>query len=331
MPAVSLLTAGRRGPRAIPVAVVVLTALTGLSGCAGPHYVLSRPLDVPTVTAPTVSVTRNVVLVSVDGLRPDAIDRFAAPTLQRLMREGSYSLLARTIMPSTTLPSHTSMLSGEPPDQHGVLWNNVTSAKTDVVEFSTVFSVARAHGYHTAAFFSKAKFSPLQRPGTLDYSQAPGGWWGRWSSERTVDDVRAYLQTERPNVLFVHLSDADAAGHSSGWMSNAYGRAVQATDAALAQLLVAAEEAYGVGNYSVLVTADHGGHGYGHGTKDARDVTIPWIAWGQGVKVGVLDEKIDTFDTAPTVLWLLGVEAPKSWDGAPVVEAFHALVPTAAE
>jgi arylsulfatase A-like enzyme len=333
MRAVSRLTADRRGSRAIPVAILILTTFTGLSGCAGPHYVLSRPLDLANLTAPVASVTRNVVLVSIDGLRPDAIDRFTAPTLRRLMREGSYSLSARTVMPSTTLPSHTSMLSGEPPDQHGVLWNNVTSAQTDVVEFSTVFSVARAHGYRTAAFFSKAKFSPLQRPGTLDYSQAPGGWFGRWSSERTVHDVRAHLQTERPNVLFVHLSDPDRAGHSSGWMSDAYGRAVQATDTALGQLLAAAEEAYGAGNYSVLVTADHGGHGYGHGTSDPHDVMIPWIAWGRGVNAGALkDVSIDTFDTAPTVLWLLGVEEPEGWDGVPVVEAFRPLTtPTAAD
>jgi predicted AlkP superfamily pyrophosphatase or phosphodiesterase len=331
MPAVSRFTTDRRGRRATPALILTLTALTGLSGCAGPHYVLSRPLEIPAATAPAISVTKNVVLVSIDGLRPDAIDRFSAPTLQRLMREGSYSLDARTIMPSTTLPSHTSMLSGEPPEEHGVLWNNVASAKADVVEFSTVFSVARQHGYKTAAFFSKAKFSPLQRPGTLDYSQAPGGWFGRWSSERTVHDARAYLQKERPNLLFVHFSDADSAGHGSGWMSAAYGRAVQTTDAALGQLLAAAEETYGAGNYSVLVTADHGGHDYGHGTKDARDVNIPWIAWGQGVKAGVIDEKIDTYDTAPTVLWLLGVKEPDGWDGEPVVEAFRPLAPTSAD
>lgn len=304
---------------------IVLTALTGLSGCAGPHYMSSGPFEVPTASAPKLSVTQNVVLVSIDGLRPDAIDHFGATTLQRLMREGSYSLSARTIMPSTTLPSHTSMLSGEPPDAHGVLWNNVASAKKDVVEFSTVFSVARQHGYRTAAFFSKAKFSPLQRPGTLDYSQAPGGWFGRWSSARTVGDVRQHLLANKPNLLFVHLSDPDRAGHSSGWMSPEYGRAVQVTDVALGQLLTAADEAYGVGNYSLLVTADHGGHNYGHGTKDDRDVKIPWIAWGRGVNAGVLDESIDTYDTAPTVLWLLGVQEPDEWDGEAVTDAFHAV------
>jgi predicted AlkP superfamily pyrophosphatase or phosphodiesterase len=315
---------GMRG--AVRLVTLSLTAATGLSGCAGPHYLTSRPLDLTAVKAPTASITRNVILVSIDGLRPDAIDKFAAPTLQRLMREGSYSLSARTIMPSSTLPSHTSMLSGEPPEQHHVTWNNVVTAEKDVVEFSTVFSVARANGYRTAAFFSKAKFSPLQRPGSLDYSQAPGGWFGKWASARTVHDVRTYLKTERPNLLFVHLSDADSAGHSSGWMSAAYGRAVQATDTAVGQILDAAEETYGAGNYSILVTADHGGHGNGHGTKDPLDVTIPWIAWGRGVAAGAMkDVTINTFDTAPTVLWLLGIDKPEAWDGVPVLKAFHPI------
>jgi len=313
------------------LSALAVVSIVVVAACS-PHYVLSRPLDIAGVIAPAPSLTKNVLLVSIDGLRPDAIAKFGAPTLQRLIREGSYSLRARTIMPSTTLPSHTSMLSGERPDEHGVVWNNVTSAQLQTVEFPTLFSVAREHGYRTAAFFSKAKFSPLQRPGTLDYSQAPGGWFGKWSSERTVTDVRAHLETHKPNVLFVHLSDPDSAGHSSGWMSDAYGRAVRDTDTALALLLLSAEKAYGAGNYSVIVTADHGGHNYGHGTSDPQDVNIPWIAWGRGVNAGEdLDgEDIETIDTAPTVLWLLGVTHPKDWDGSPVTEAFDELPPAVA-
>lgn len=306
---------------AVSVAAASLL-ISGLAACS-PHYVRSEAMD-GSPRLPSASLTQHVLLVSIDGLRPDAINRFEAPTLRRLMEEGTYSLSARTIMPSTTLPSHTSMLSGEPPDEHGVFWNNVVSAETDVVTFATVFSVARAAGYHTAAFFSKAKFGPLQRPGTLDYSQAPGGWFGRWSSDRTVGDVRSYLATARPNLLFVHLGEPDRAGHSEGWMSPAYGHAVQRADAAVAGLLEAVESAYGAGNYSVLVTADHGGHATGHGTSDPQDVTIPWIAWGRGVKAGALrDVSIDTFDTAPTVLWMLGVTKPEAWDGAAITEAFQ--------
>ena len=265
-----------------------------------------------------------MLVVSIDGLRPDAIEKYGASTLQRLMREGSYTLSGRTIDPSKTLPSHTSMLTGQPPERHGVLWNNVATADAESIELPNVFGLARARGYSTAAFFSKAKFQPLQVAGTLDYSQAPGGWFGRWSSARTVSDVSEYLVRARPNVLFVHLTDPDAAGHSAGWMTAGYGRAVLEADRAVSRLIALAAQAFGAGNFSVIVTADHGGHGTSHGSDDPRDVTIPWIAWGQGVKPGLLAEAtVRTMDTAATVLWLLAVDRPADWAGHPVIEAFH--------
>jgi arylsulfatase A-like enzyme len=294
-----------------------------VGGCGKPHYVVA-PSDAALAQAPPRSrVTSHVLLVSIDGLRPDAIGAFAAPTLQRLMRDGSYTLAASTITPSKTLPSHTSMLTGQSPERHQVLWNTVPTAKADLVDLPTVFGVARARGYRTAAFFSKSKFQPLQRPGTLDYSQAPGGWFGRWSSRRTVADAETYIAAARPNLTFVHLADPDRAGHGSGWMSAAYGRAVGVADAAVGRLLSAADEAFGRGNYTVIVTADHGGHDFDHGSADPRDVTIPWIAWGRGVQAGRLpDGSIRTMDTAATALWLLGIEEPADWVGVPVVGAF---------
>jgi predicted AlkP superfamily pyrophosphatase or phosphodiesterase len=265
-----------------------------------------------------------VVIVSIDGLRPDAITRYGAPTLLRLIRDGSYTLSATTTSPSKTLPAHTSMLTGQPPERHGVLWNNVATAEAESIDLPNIFSIARTHGYSTAAFFSKAKFQPLQLPGTLDYSQAPGGLFGRWSSARTVADVATYLEDAEPNVLFVHLTDPDAAGHRAGWMSPEYGRAVLAADAAVNRLIEIAEDAYGSDAFSVIVTADHGGHGTNHGSDDPRDATIPWIAWGEGVRPGVLEEpRVRVMDTASTVLWLLGIPEPRAWAGRAVMEAYE--------
>ena len=215
------------------------------------------------------------------------------------------------------------MLTGQPPERHGVLWNSVATARVDSIDLPNVFGLARARGYSTAAFFSKAKFQPLQVEGTLDYSQAPGGLFGRWSSQRTLSDMAEYLKAARPNVLFVHLTDPDAAGHRSGWMTAEYGRAVLAADRALNQLMTLAAQAFGAGNYSLIVTADHGGHDTNHGSEDPRDVTIPWIAWGQGAKRGQLVvSTVRTMDTAATVLWLLAVDRPADWAGQPVKEAF---------
>jgi predicted AlkP superfamily pyrophosphatase or phosphodiesterase len=260
-----------------------------------------------------------VVVVSIDGLRPDAIARHRATMLGRLVADGRATLDARTILPSKTLPSHTSMLTGQPPDRHGITWNDDEVVGRGLVPVPTVFGVAHAAGLPTAAFFSKAKFRHLMVPGTLDYAQAPRGWWGRWSAERTTRDVARYLAGgARPALLFVHLGEPDFAGHAVGWMSWLYGRGVRTADEALARLIDAADAAFGRGRYTLIVTADHGGHGRDHGTADARDVTIPWLAWGQGIVPGPLPAGIRTMDTAATALWLLGLPTPADWVGRPV-------------
>jgi arylsulfatase A-like enzyme len=315
----------RHGYAGLAVAAALATASLVTTGC-GAHYLLATD-DPPAPAVPLTAISPNVLVVSIDGLRPDALASFGAPTLQRLIREGSYTLAASTILPSKTLPSHTSMLTGQTPEHHGVLWNNVVTADADEVGTPTVFAVARAQGYRTAAFYSKAKFEPLQQPGSLDFSQAPGGWFGKWSANRTMTDVEAYLESARPNLLFVHLPDPDTAGHAYGWMSPAYGHAVERADDAVARLLAAADQAYGAGAYTIIVTADHGGHDRDHGSDDPRDVTIPWIAWGHGVKAGELSaSRVRTMDTASTVIWLLGVAEPANWAGTPVIDAFAAPV-----
>lgn len=301
--------------------LALLSVLMATTGCLGPHYVRSDAASRGPLQ-PSQGPNAHVVLISIDGLRPDAIGQFQATTLSRLIHEGSYTLSATTILPSKTLPSHTSMLTGQPPSVHGVSWNTKLSPNKKTLHAPTVFEVLRSQGFITAAFFSKPKFTALQRPGSLDYSEAPGGWWGHWPAERMVRDVEQYLATEQPNLLFVHFGDADGAGHDAGWMSPRYGEAVQRIDVSVGQILDAADRTFGPGNFTVLITADHGGHERNHGSEDPRDVTIPWIAWGRGVRPGPLNGSLKTMDTASTILWLFHVPEPTDWFGSPVTEAF---------
>jgi predicted AlkP superfamily pyrophosphatase or phosphodiesterase len=306
-----------RQPAGLLLIVVAMLA----AGCS--RQMIIAPALQPRTPEVLPRLTEHVILVSIDGLRPDAIAAFKAPTLQRLVAEGCYSLTASTILPSKTLPSHTSMLTGVPPEVHGVLWNDAFSDAPGTLATATVFSVAYARGYSTAAFFSKAKFSHLQRPGTLSYSQAPGGWFGRWTASQTLGDVERYLATERPHLLFVHLPDPDVAGHAHGWMSPQYGMGVMRADTAVKRLMTAADTRFGANNYTLIVTADHGGHGKDHGSDHPSDVTIPWIAWGKAVERGELPTGVvKTVDTAATVLYLLGVNGPPDWLGSPVRTAF---------
>jgi len=308
-----------------------------LAACAvvpGATAVLSRsapPDGVPRGEA-RGAVTDHVVVISIDGLRPDAIAAYHTPTLRRLLREGSYTLDARTILPSKTLPSHTSMLTGAEPAAHGITWNSDRTSEGGELATPTVFALARARGFHTAVFFSKSKFHHLEMAGTLDHAQSPRGSGGKLPAATTTDSVAAYLARARPNLLFVHIGEPDYAGHWWGWMSGRYGRAVRTADGAVAAVLRAADGAFGSGDYTVILTADHGGHGRSHGSADPRDVTIPWIAWGEGVRGGtVLPAGVRTTDTAATALWLLGVTRPATVTGDPVVGAFRAAAVKAAE
>lgn len=289
------------------------TVLT-LTGCG----VEPRPLDPVPASRTAGAVTDHVLVVSIDGLRPDAIDRFGARNLQRLMREGSYSLLAQTIMPSKTLPSHTSMLTGTKPEVHGVTWNTFDSHAE--VATPTVFAHARAAGFSTAGFFSKPKFRQLVQAGTMDHAEAPLG--RKLMATETIGAAIEHLRHERPGLMFVHIAEPDYAGHVFGWMGRVYGWAVRQSDAGLGALLEQADRTYGPENYTVIVTSDHGGHGRDHGTDDPRDTTIPWIVAGEGVAPGQVTTAINTYDTTATALWLLGVRASSPIEGVPVIAAF---------
>ena len=266
------------------------------------------------------SLTDHVVVISIDGLRPDAIEAFSMTNLQRMIREGSHSMEAKTVLPSNTLPSHASMLTGTTPDVHGLAFNRLMN-EGPIVAVPTIFELARAEGLRTAAFYAKAKFRHLDRPDSYDHRQAPTSSMDNWPATRTVAAVEKYLERARPNLLFVHLAEPDYAGHTTGWMNAYYGWAVQRADSAVGRVLAAADAAFGAGEYTLIITADHGGHGREHGTEDDADSTIPWIAWGRGVHPGGLPAGIRTMDTAATVLRLLGVNLPAGMAGRAVTAA----------
>jgi hypothetical protein len=119
----------------------------------------------------TTGPARQVVIISVDGLRPDAIREARAPALLALMARGATAEHAETIRPSITLPSHTAMLTGLNFPRHGVVWNSYSPGH---IAHSTVFSIAGGAGLSTAMIFAKDKFHYLANPEQLHWIHGPG-------------------------------------------------------------------------------------------------------------------------------------------------------------
>jgi len=262
--------------------------------------------------------SRRVIIISIDGGRPDGILQAVTPTITRLWKQGASSFRAQTIFPSTTLPAHTSMLTGLSPDRHGVR-HNYWGLGHPTVAAETIFSLAKSHGLKTAMLVAKEKFGFLARPGSLDHFQVLPHL-----APVVVHRAVTYLRSEKPHLLLIHFTDVDLIGHLHGWMSPEYLVALQTIDEAVEGFLATLEEAGLVRETLLIITADHGGHDFTHGTMLYEDMTIPWIAFGPGVREGYeIPDQVVIYDTAPTVLFFLGIPIPAHWEGRPLRSIFR--------
>ena len=260
---------------------------------------------------------KHVVIISIDGGKPAVMRESRMPNLIRMVEEGAHTWNAQTVLPSITLVSHTSMLTGVGPTKHKVLWNSWIPSR-GCVKVPTVFALAKKAGLTTAAFAGKAKFKHLNVPDTLDRFDIPS-----YVSEKVAKAASDYLAAKRPNLLFIHFADPDGAGHQDGWGSDTQKKSFADVDSALGTVRAAIEKAGIADSTVVLISADHGGHGRTHGTASPEDMTIPWIAWGATVRPGyAITTPVKTYDTAATALSLLELPIPGNWDGRPVADAF---------
>lgn len=259
-----------------------------------------------------------VIVVSFDGLRPDAIPAGEAHHIQSLAEAGVSAKYAHTILPSLTLPSHSSMLSGVKPETHGIYWNGWEPAK-GTIKVTTIFDEVKKAGMKTAMIVGKEKFKHLVHPGMVDQF-----FFHEGDPTIIAEATSTVIREFRPNFLFVHFAHADTVGHKKGWMSSAQLKMIRRTDQGLGRIFKELRDLNLLATTTVIVTADHGGSGKGHGDDSEVSTSIPWYAAGPGiVKSGAgatIDKPITTYDTAATAAALLRVPVPASWDGKPVFD-----------
>ncbi len=317
-----------------PALFLLLTSVTvGAGACR--HKTPAPPAVTPTPAPPPAPVAakdappplaaklgraaiRHVIIVSEDGLRPDALMSVSAPVHEAIMRRGSYSMKARTIRRASTLPSHAAMLSGFDVKEHGLFWNSWHPDR-GWIHVPTVFDAAEKSGGTAAAFVGKRKLEHIAHPGSVDMFSRPG-----YFCKKVVEQAAQYFVTKKPSIEFIHFSDPDDLGHAVGWMSKQQFEAVRHADKCLGTL-VDAVHAAGLDDETLFIlSADHGGHGRNHDGHIPEDRLIPWIAWGPGVRQGhKIESPIITLDTAATTLWALGYPYPPGIQGKPVLDAFE--------
>lgn len=214
-----------------------------------------------------------LILVSLDGVRHDYIEKYDATTLKRFKTEGVQAAALTPVFPSKTFPNHYTQVTGLYPENHGIISNNIYNAATgerfSIGSGSTsvadaqwyqgepIWVTAEKQGLKTATFFWPGSEAAIQ-------GVRPTYWKvynGSIPNSSRVDQVLSWLDlpaAERPRFISLYFSDVDGAGHTYGPDATEVGNAMDKVDANIHHLLegIAARK---LENYvNLIVVSDHG-------------------------------------------------------------------------
>lgn len=249
-----------------------------------------------------------VLLILVDGMRPDALD--GIPEMEALRKRSSYTLKGKTVVPSYTLPCHMSLYHSVDPSRHGTTTNTFAP---QVRPIEGLCEVIRKKKLHTAFFYSWEQLRDVSRPDSLTYNVYVNGHYDipyELVQRQIADVTLQHLNRERVDFIFCYLGWPDNAGHRHNWMSEEYLRSVRESWKQIAEIMEAAGD-----EYTVIVTADHGGHDRMHGTNLPEDTTIPVFFCGPDFEAGKELDSYHITDMAPTIAKVMGLDCPEEWEG----------------
>lgn len=253
-------------------------------------------------------MSNKVILISIDGMRPDGLQQCGNPYLEELKKTSSYTFTAQTVLPSITLPCHLSMFHSVPPTRHGTPNNSYV---TPVRPVNGIFEVLKAAGKNCTMYYGWEPLRDISRPGSLVSAEYVNAYAFDHTDAILTDRALDYISKGHPDFVFLYMVETDEkGGHDAGWMSETY---LDYISCAINNVKKVIET---VGDeYHVIVTADHGGHDRCHGTDMPEDTTIPMIFHGGSFKAGEELSGVSILDIAPTIVKIMGVHPEREWEG----------------
>ncbi len=235
---------------------------------------------------------RPLLVISVDGmdyryLRDCDKLGLKIPNLRRLMREGELTEGVEGVYPTVTWPSHTTMISGAPPRQHGILGNRRPKSEggdyywdVSLLKVPTLWQAAQKAGLKTAAItwpvtvgaqidFNLPENFVKRNGGAMDLHSieakaTPGlvekiarvfpSFTQEWMDDRTRTQATVYLlKYEKPDLILLHLVDLDSEAHETGPFSRQANAKLEYSDELIGQMLQAVPP-----EMVVAIVSDHG-------------------------------------------------------------------------
>ncbi|GAB3061530.1 ectonucleotide pyrophosphatase/phosphodiesterase [Stenotrophomonas tumulicola] len=244
-----------------------LAATLPLAACSTPPAAVAPG---PAVAAHTAA-TPKLLLISIDGLRADALDRGITPNLQRIVDGGVRARWMTPSYPALTFPNHYTLVTGLRPDHHGIIHNSMDDAGlgrfklSDRKAVSTsewwggepIWVAAEKAGVRTATWSWPGSEAPVQ-------GIQPSQWRHYDASvpfEDRVQTVLGWLQqtdADAPRLATLYLEHVDHAGHDHGPDSPQYAEAIERADQVIGEVLDGLQQRGLADTTNVIVVSDHG-------------------------------------------------------------------------
>lgn len=254
---------------------------------------------------------KKVILILVDGMRPDAVLNCGEPWVNDLIAGSLHTFSCRTVMPSVTLPCHMSLFHSVDPQRHGVTTNTWAP---QVRPIEGLVERLDREGKKCGFFITWEELRDLARPDHLAICHTLNLHKNERTDIRATDSAIEWIGQEQPDFTFLYLGETDEVGHAHGWMGPEY----LASVANALRCVRRVREAFG-DSYDIILTADHGGHDRTHGTEADEDMTTPVFLLGPDFPAGVIDRPVSIKDLAPTIVRLTGCTPAKEWEGTSVI------------
>lgn len=241
---------------------------------------VALPTATPRSAVPVRADAPVTILVSIDGFRPDYLDRGVTPNLGALASGGVRAAM-RPSFPSITFPNHWTLVTGKVPDRNGIVSNKMedprrpgetfTMASDDPFwwdEAEPIWVTAERAGIRTATMFwpgANVGWGGTPSPhghGEVDGATRPEDWQQfnqAVTPAQRVDAVIDWLRrpaATRPRFVTLYFDTVDTAGHRYGPAAPETTQAVATIDTQIGRL-VAGLATLGL-RANLVIVADHG-------------------------------------------------------------------------
>jgi len=261
-----------------------------------------------------------ILLIGIDGLRPDALLAANTPNIDKLVKDGAYSFNAQAGTYTKTGPGWSNILTGVWEDKHGVKDNTFKGANYEM--YPSIFT--RLEKYRpelktvSVVTWKDINTHIVRNADKKIHHPYRNRKYEKDCDQLVAEDAVKILSEDNPDLMFVYFVNVDGAGHHYGYGPKVlkYRSEIELVDGHIGKIISAMRSRpnYDKENWLVITTSDHGGIGHKHGGQSAEEKTVPYILSGKSVTSKIITPAPTHVDVAATVYKHMGLHIDPKWN-----------------